>query len=199
MTRSKILITLLILLAACAGKPAATSAPPIDGTPMIEITPTVDRWVELLERTPYPWSTPLPPVETSPLDDTYVKLDPSPATPFPCRRCPDYALDGGGVWKLSLDDGIFRIYFTVNGWRSLGSFTVSGDHIFFFNDPNCPKVIGEYQWRLENGALTFKEINDTCSIHLRAENLVRQPWLSCRPPNREAAVSDHWLKPAGCQ
>jgi hypothetical protein len=39
---------------------------------------------------------------------------------------------------------------------------------------------------------------DNCAIGLRAINLTKLPWLSCQPPNREAAITDHWPKPAGC-
>jgi hypothetical protein len=41
-------------------------------------------------------------------------------------------------------------------------------------------------------------IQDDCSFKLRAANLTNMPWASCQPPNREAAISDHWIKPAGC-
>ena len=159
-------------------------------------TPT-DIWNALFERTPVPWTTPLPPQEATVLDATYVKINPRLATPFPCRRCPDYALNSG-LWKFSLDKGIFRIYYTMNGWRSIGSYTVSEDKIYFFNDPYCNHDTGVYTWTLEDGTLTLKEVDDPCSQGLRATNFVDQPWLSCRPPNMEAAITDHWQKPEGC-
>lgn len=141
------LISLLLLLAtACAsalqGQATSTTSPrtatshaPLSSTPQVSGTPT-DIWLSLFERTPLPWTTPLPPQIATLLDGTYVKTDPRTATPFPCRRCPDYALEGG-IWKLSLREGIFRIYYAGNGWRSMGSFTVSGDRIYLFNDPYC--------------------------------------------------------------
>jgi len=185
------LILFCLLLVSCS--------PP--ATPFASMTPSAptltNRWFELFQHTPVPWTTPLPPFEPTILDATYIKLDPNPATPFPCRRCPDYAVEGG-IWKLSLDRGIFRILYAVNGWRSLGSYTISENHLFLFNDPNCPNVIGHYIYRLDNGALTLEEVEDSCSIHLRAANLTKQPWLSCTPPIVEAAVTDHWMKPAGC-
>ena len=67
-----------------------------------------------------------------------------------------------------------------------------------FNDPVCHDKVGRYTWIVKNSELTFQEIDDPCAIHLRAVNLTRQPWSSCQPPNAEAAVTDHWLKPAGC-
>lgn len=159
-------------------------------------TPT-DIWMTLFERTPVAWTTPLPPLESTILDATYVKINPRLATPFPCKRCPDYALNSG-LWKFSLDKGIFRIYYTVNGWRSLGSYTVAEDRIYFFNDPYCNWDTGVYTWKLEEGSLVLTEVDDPCSQGLRAANLVDQPWLSCRPPNTEAMITDHWQKPSGC-
>jgi hypothetical protein len=139
----------------------------------------------------------LPPEQGTILDATYVKINPRLATPFPCKRCPDYKLDGG-LWKLSLDKGTFRILYTVNGWRSLGSYSVDGNKVYFFNDPYCNWDTGVYTWTLEDGVLTLIEVEDPCSQGLRAANFVDQPWLSCRPPNTEAAITDHWQKPEGC-
>jgi hypothetical protein len=104
----------------------------------------------------------------------------------------------GGVWKLQLDKGIFRIYHAITGWRSLGSYAVSEDRLSLFNDPFCHLETGIYTWRLEEGVLILSEVDDPCAQGLRAANLIDQPWLSCRPPNTEAAITDHWQKPQGC-
>jgi hypothetical protein len=45
---------------------------------------------------------------------------------------------------------------------------------------------------------TVKVIEDECAIGLRAMNLTNLPWLSCHPPSTEAAITDHWPKPRGC-
>ena len=97
-----------------------------------------------------------------------------------------------------MEKGIYRIYYEVTEWRSLGSFSLSGDRIYFFNDPSCMKEVGEYQWELNQGALSLELVEDECAIGMRAANFTKQPWLSCQPPNLEAAISDHWLKPSGC-
>jgi hypothetical protein len=131
------------------------------------------------------------------LDGTYVKVDLSQAEHVHCLRCPDY-LPEAGIWRLNLDHGIFRIYYEATGWRSLGSFRTTGDMMQVFNDPNCSDVTGSYKWKMANGKLIFSVIEDECSIGLRAANLTKQPWLSCRPPNREAMITDHWDKPPGC-
>lgn len=197
-----VLVYLLsFIFAACQSANGTASntliSSPIQTNPAAVTTPT-DGWQALFQHTPVPWTTPLPAEEATVLDTTYVKINPRLATPFPCKRCPDYALEGG-LWKLSLDKGIFRIYYTMNGWRSLGSYTVSEDRIIFFNDPYCNWETGVYQWQLEEGSLILTEIDDPCSQGLRAANFVDQPWLSCRPPNTEAAITDHWQKPEGCE
>ena len=154
-------------------------------------------WAALLARTPFPYASPLPPAELSSLDGSYTKIDPEKSTPVPCIRCPDY-LPEGGIWKLSFERGVYRLYHPITGWRAIASFTVSGDQLLLFNDPNCPDVVGRYTWRLAAGVLTLAAVDDPCSIGLRADNLGMQPWLACRPPNAEAAISDHWDRPAGC-
>jgi hypothetical protein len=174
----------------------STSATITPTPSLITATPT-DIWKALLQHTPVPWTTPLPPEEPTILDATYVKINPRLETPFPCIRCPDYALEGG-VWKLQLDKGIFRIYHAITGWRSLGSYAVSEDRLSLFNDPFCHLETGIYTWRLEEGVLILSEVDDPCAQGLRAANLIDQPWLSCRPPNTEAAITDHWQKPQGC-
>lgn len=203
MKKQHILVILSILLlgtAACSPQNQADPVPgaalPVSSDTQPAGTPT-DIWMSLFERTPVPWTTPLPALEPTVLDATYVKINPRLATPFPCRRCPDYALNGG-LWKFSLDKGVFRIYYTMNGWRSIGSYALSGDQIYFFNDPYCNWETGVYNWKLEDGVLTLSEVDDPCSGGLRSANLIDQPWLSCRPPNAEAAITDHWQKPEGC-
>ena len=180
---------------------AAQFAPTLTATPSPTITamPTpAEIWYQLVLRTPVPWTTPLPPAERSPLDDTYGKFDPSEIEWWICRRCPDY-LPAGGNWRLQLDKGVYRIYYEVIQWRSLGSFVVVGDRIYLFNDPYCQWDVGEYRWKLENRELTFKVVKDACAIGMRAANLTGYPWMSCQPPNKEAAISDHWIKPLGCE
>lgn len=194
------LLIAAVLLAACASSAAGHTAMPIM-TQEFQIptsTSANERWAELFDRTPYPFTTPLPSSRNSAIDGTYIKIDPRTATPFPCRRCPDYAMEGG-LWKINFDDGIFRIIYSVNGWRSLVSFTVSDDRLTLFNDPNCIHDVGIYTWRLEEGKLILTEIDDICSIHLRAENLSNQPWLSCQPPSVVDLVTGNWQAPAGCE
>lgn len=128
-----------------------------------------------LESTPFPYTTPLPPLIPTLLDGIYTKFDPRPGTPVPCRRCPDY-LPSGGEWRLQFDRGIYRISYAVTGWRSVGSFSISGDQLVLFNDPTCHKEVGVYKWKLDRDVLTLEVIEDPCAIELRAANLTNQPW-----------------------
>ncbi len=155
-------------------------------------------WRELLLRTPYPFSLPLPPSKATPIDGTYVKLEKTAEEHVHCLRCPDYAPEGG-VWKLNLDKGVFRIFHQLTGWKDIGSFYVSGDRLILANDPVCHELIAVYRWSLEAGHLTLNVIDDVCAIGLRSMNLTDLPWNSCRPPNIEAAITEHWQKPAGCE
>jgi hypothetical protein len=140
------------------------------------------------------------------VDGTYAKFELKEAPPVHCLRCPDYAPEGG-IWKLHLDRGIFRVLHEVTGWHSMGSFVLAKDRrtagtedqLLLFNDPACPGAVGLYEWTLEGGELTLEVLEDTCSIHLRAMNLTNLPWLSCQPPNIEAGITDHWQKPPGCE
>ena len=154
-------------------------------------------WSGLLQRKPYPYTIPLAPEESTAIDGTYTKSDLKDTPPIPCRRCPDYAPEGG-IWKINFNKGVFRIMHMVTGWKSIGNFILSGDQLVLANDPTCQEVIGVYTWELEKGALILKVIADHCAIELRGKNLAGLPWLSCQPPNTEAATTDHWLKPGGC-
>ncbi len=215
---------MLLFVAACARTappseqppvPNASAAAPTSAAPEVTLAPTrsapsatpqpagrssptpANRWVELFQRTPFPYTTALPAPASTPLDGTYIKIEPKEGTPVPCARCPDYKIEGG-LWKLNFDDGIFRVYHSATGWRSLGSFTVDNDRLLLFNDPTCLDVVGTYTWQLVEGALQLQVIDDPCAIRLRAQNLSNMPWAACQPPSSEAAVTDHWPKPSGC-
>ncbi|MGD9057878.1 MAG: hypothetical protein PVF38_17135 [Desulfobacterales bacterium] len=150
-------------------------------------------WAELLQKTPFPHTAPLPSQEPTVMDGTYTKLDPKKTPPVPCRRCPDYVPEGG-IWKLHLSKGVFRIFHEFTGWRSIGSFTVEANRVQLFNDPTCIEVTGTYTWTLKAGRLNWVVVQDECAIGMRAKNLTQQPWLSCQPPSMKA----NWEKPPGC-
>jgi hypothetical protein len=159
--------------------------------------PSTDIWSGLMQRTPFPYTIPLPSPKSTVIDGTYTKFETKETPPVPCRRCPDYAPEGG-IWKLNLNKGVFRIFHKATGWKDIGSFFISGNQLILANDPVCHEIIGVYTWKLEEGKLTLNVIEDKCAIGLRAMNLMKLPWLSCQPPSTEAAITDHWPKPAGC-
>jgi hypothetical protein len=150
-------------------------------------------WTELLQKTPFPHTAPLPPQKRTVLDGTYTKFDPKKTPAVACRRCPDYVPEGG-IWKLHLNKGVFRIFHEFTGWRSIGSFVVEGNRVQLFNDPTCIEVTGMYTWTLEAGRLNWMVVQDECAIGMRAKNLAQQPWLSCQPPSMET----NWQQPPGC-
>ena len=154
-------------------------------------------WEELLKKSPYPHAAPLPPAVRTPLDGTYVKIDPKKAPPVTCQRCPDYAPQGG-IWKLNLAGGVFRIFHEFTGWRSIASFRVDGDRVTFFNDPYCMEIFGAYQWKLTDGRLQFDVIQDDCAIKMRAKTLATAPWLSCRAHAKQTGQSGSRQRPPGC-
>jgi hypothetical protein len=196
---------ILALLPACAGPavPTPDRAPAITSALPTSIEPSATPiWSALLGRTPFPYTTPLPPAAAGALDGTYVRTDSRTGTRIPCRRCPPYPPEGG-VWKLHLDRGIFRVYHPGTGWYSLGSFTVTGTasggtELALFNDPHCYADTGLYRARLVANDLILELVSDGCGNGLRAQSLAGQAWESCRPPATESAVTDHWPVPAGC-
>jgi hypothetical protein len=150
-----------------------------------------------MQRTPFPFRVQLPPPDPTPIDGTYVKYEAKETPPVPCRRCPDYAPEGG-IWKLSFSKGVFRIFHAATGWKDLGTYLVSGDQLILANDPVCHEIFGVYRWKREEGKLLLKGIDDSCAIGLRTKNLTKLPWLSCQPPVLESAVAERWSKPPDC-
>lgn len=104
-------------------------------------------WSELLQRIPFPFRMDLPPPNTTPIDGTYTKFETKETPPVPCRRCPDYAPEGG-IWKLNFSKGIFRIFHTATGWKDIGS--CKGE--------NFPNSYRFYHWNFEH----YRNLYVTC-------------------------------------
>lgn len=178
-------VGLIVLLVIAACSPATTDQPPITPARPEHTAGPTSIWSDLLRQSPYPYTTPLPPADVTILDGTYVRADPIPSTRIPDNRATPtppgggawmwhpirptvwvmppgpYSIDGSG-WTLHLDKGVFRVFHEPTGWRSLGSFTVAGNQIEFFNDPNCMEAIGTYTWKLEAGQLLLQGVVDEC-------------------------------------
>ena len=107
-----LLVGTAFLLTGCSPvRPLPTQQPTASAATDIPATPTVDRWQEIRQWPPYPYTTPLPPQVATPIDGIYVRFDPRGDPRPPCRRCPPYPPEGG-VWKLELDRGVFFASFT---------------------------------------------------------------------------------------
>jgi hypothetical protein len=205
-----VLLFNIIILGACSYpiRPNSTPSPlpeAVRNTPQIFSTsasytpiPPEEVWLALLQKQPYPYATPLPEGIPTVLDSIYTKVEPKAGTPVPCRRCPDYLIEGG-LWKLSLDKGIYHIFHTGTSWRSLGSYSISGHRLYLFNDPACFEEIGIYSWQVIEGGLKLEVVEDSCQRGRRGRNFTQMVWQSCHPPSIEAAVTDHWARPIGCE
>jgi hypothetical protein len=158
-------LALAVCLSACS---STSPAPTLSPAP----TTVLDG---LLQRTPYPYSAPLPSPEPSALDGVFHKLEPGPIARAPCRRCPPYP-PVGGEWRLQLDRGVFRVYHAGTGWATIGSFSVRGDRLFFYNDPHCVDATGTYTWRQKEDQLLLDAVSDDCGSYLRARALSGTPW-----------------------
>ena len=155
-------------------------------------------WQQLMQRNPYPYTTPIPPDAATAVDGVYAKYETKETPPIACRRCPDYKPEGGW-WRVSLRRGVFRIFHPVSGWKSLGTYSLVGDRILLANDPVCPGLTGVYRWKRSNKHLIFATIADKCSAGLRAKNLTHLAWQPCHPHSAEAAVGDDRPEPYGCR
>jgi hypothetical protein len=163
----------VVAMAACSPGSMPTATPAIP-----EVAADVELWPRILQQEPYPYTTPLPPEKKTAVDGTYSKMDPREGTrPF-CLRCMPYPAEGG-LWLLQLDRGAYRILSarSLSGWRSLGSYAVSGDQIVLFNDPHCMKDVGVYRWELEGGQLELQVIEDECALGWRGITFTNYPWV----------------------
>lgn len=169
-----VVVCLVALVAACSpAEVTPTVAPATQGAPAWP-----DLWARLLEQMPYPYTTPLPPDEATVVDGTYGKTDPRDGVrPF-CLRCMPYPAEGG-LWLLHLDKGIYYIFSTrsLSGWRSLGTFTVSGERLYLSNDPHCMDTTGSYRWELDGEELILEVIEDECADGFRGTTFTNYPWL----------------------
>jgi len=160
-------------VAACSWKQdASTSFPEIGDVPP-------ELWSRLLDQQPYPYATSLPPPRRTLVDGIYSKFDLREGTrPF-CKRCMPYPAEGG-TWLLQLDKGVYRILSvrSLSGWRSMGSFTVEGEHIVLFNDPHCMESVGVYIWQRDAGQLNLHLIEDECADGWRGITFTNYPWTA---------------------
>ncbi len=232
MTRVKYAYVFILVCLLSIGAVACSTA---SGIPLLQASPSVTPTVHyiaptygmitpgphidlpdlptMIEVPPFPYSQPLPAPVATAIDGLYSRLIPMEGTPTPCKRCAGYRIEGG-VWTLYLDKGVFKVLQRESDFQAVGSYSVNGNQVSFFNDPYCEediKMVGTYEWQIDaRGSLHLTAQKDPCSIGLRAKNLTASAWVktamseqdrtaACQPPNPEAAVSDHWFKPPYCQ
>jgi hypothetical protein len=82
-----------------------------------------------------------------------------------------------GVTTLIFYEGRYFMHHQLSGFKALGHYTLDGDRIRLFNDPNCSTMTGEYSWKLKGGGLTFRVIDDPCAFgNERAHDLTVATW-----------------------
>ena len=135
------------------------------------------------EMEPYPYTTPIPPREPTAIDGTYVRImslhdvgGPVIGSPYRCLRCIPYRVDPGTT-TLIFYEGRYFLHHYLSGFKALGHYTVDGDGIHLFNDPNCSSMAGDYRWRLDGRELTFETVRDPCVFDdERAHDLTLSSW-----------------------
>lgn len=145
----------------------------------------------------------MPPRAATPIDGTYVRIvsladvgGPLIGLPYRCLRCPPYRVDPG-LTTLIFYEGRYFLHHQLSGFKALGHYTIDGDRIRMFNDPNCSGMAGEYSWRLQGGALAFQPIDDTCAFgNERAHDLTVVSWT--RVPACHRRMIGLWPGFLGC-
>ena len=133
---------------------------------------------------PYPYTTPTPPSEPTPLDGIYVRTVTAEVLggAGACRRCPPYRL-AIGEDVLGFENGVFEVYHRGSGYLSVGHFTTDGSSVTLFNDANCPQDRGTYGVTSTDRVLSLAAINDACAYDgVRVQFLTAVPWVKLESP-----------------
>jgi hypothetical protein len=173
--KTRVLVALLALAGAACSNDAADPAPRgLSGG-----------------REPFAYQ-PAPPLESTPLDGTYVRaitITEAGGRPVSCRRCAPYRRDAG-TNELVLDRGRFFVSYDpieeskrcpecmgIPGFHVDGHYRVTGDRVVFYNDANCTRTFGAYRWALSEGVLRLEPVRDDCAFGgLRARFFGAYPW-----------------------
>lgn len=152
---------------------------------------------------PYPYTDPAPPPVATPIDGTYMLIltledlgGARNALPFPCRRCLPYARDPG-VMTLIFFQGAYFVDHQMAAFHATGHYSVEGNRLNLFNDPNCSRERGTYSWALRGTSLHLEVIDDTCAYEgERATDLATDAWT--RIPVCKREVAHLWPGVLGC-
>lgn len=118
---------------------------------------------------PYPFTTPVPPQEATAVDGTYTRTIPARigGPSVKCARCAPYRIETGTT-TLVLAEGRYSVAHQAPGapsssqFSARGHFELAGARIRLFNDANCPRLEGLYEWDLTAGSLRLEAIEDDC-------------------------------------
>jgi hypothetical protein len=201
---ASLLVAAIVLLTDVGPLPASPEASP-SSEPRAGDTPLVAETLDDLPATlrPYPYTDPAPAPVPTEIDGTYMLIltledlgGPSNALPFPCRRCLPYARDPG-VLTLIFFDGAYFVDHQMSGFHATGHYTVEGNRLTLFNDPNCSRTRGIYTWQLDGGSLRLKTVDDPCAFQgERATDLASDMWT--RIPACKREVHHLWPGILGC-
>jgi hypothetical protein len=152
---------------------------------------------------PYPYTEPTPAPVPTEIDGTYMLIltledlgGATHALPFPCRRCLPYARDPG-VLTLIFFEGAYFVEHQMSGFHATGHYSVDGNRLTLFNDPNCSRVRGIYTWRLDGTSLRLNAVDDPCAFEgERATDLASDVWT--RIPICRREVQHLWPGILGC-
>lgn len=136
------------------------------------------------EMEPYPFATPIPARQPTAIDGTYLRImslddvgGPVVGLPYRCLRCIPYRVDPG-ITTLIFYEGRYFLHHRLSGFKALGHYTVEGDRIRLFNDPNCSGTPGIYRWELAGRDLTFRVVDDPCPFDdERSGDLTVRSWI----------------------
>jgi hypothetical protein len=161
---------------------------PVTAATYLRYQPRTPRlpFTDLLE--PFPFDRPAPPLEATSIDGYYLRIvllpevgGPHWGLPFHCVRCPAFRVDPG-VETLLLYRGRYWLEHQMSGFRAFGHYRVANDRVTLFNDPNCSRTRGRYQWQRTGATLSFRVLDDTCPFEdERADDLTFSAWTRVRP------------------
>jgi hypothetical protein len=167
-----------------AGTPARSSSPSPVHLVKVGGVFMNERHDELTpELEPYPFTTPIPPREPTPIDGTYMRImslddvgGPVVGLPYRCLRCIPYRIDPG-ITTLIFYEGRYFLHHRLSGFKARGHYTIDGGRIRLFNDPNCSGTPGIYRWQLDGRSLAFHVVDDPCPFdNERSSDLTVRSW-----------------------
>jgi hypothetical protein len=207
------IVALSVIAVTRPGSSSARTTP--HATPHVSVSPVTlarvgglpiaipDRAIHDPRLLPYPFMSPTPPPDATPLDGTYLRtVDLSQiggariGLPYRCFRCPSYRIDAG-VSTLIFNRGAFYVHHHLSGFRTMGSYVLDGETLTLFNDPTCPQTPGIYHVEQTSHGLHLSVIDDPCPYGSeRGTDLTFEPWIHVSACIRR--IQDLWPGEIAC-